>query len=407
MCNAVIDVRGKRVGIVGARGIGNYGGYERMLVDLVPQLVQKGYRVRCSCEQPRGEECTANYKGATLDYFPLKPPANYTLRKAFELLYDSYFIIRYSLVCDIIYVLGVYGGLSLLIPRLLGKVVVVNTDGLEWERTKYHVVERSLIILFFALSLNLASRIVVDNEQLKGFIGKRHHFKTSYIPYGVSQQKPQSWDETKLRSYVPENTASGTLTKGKYWLLVARLEPENNTHVIVDGFAKARPKYPLVIVGDFTSDKYRDRVYRHAFDGNSAKISFFGAIYDADVLRMLRQHCLAYVHGHSVGGTNPGLLDAMISENLIVAHDNPFNRELCGSYSHYFSNSSDLSDLVTSIETSAGEPSEFCSEVYKRAIDAYSWDHVIAAYDRLFRGDDKLARKRGETDAYEARKSHH
>ena len=191
---AVIDVRGRTVGIVCARGINNYGGYERMLADLVPRLVQKGYSVRCSCEKPEGKEDTTSYMGSKLDYFPLKPPANYTFRKAFELLYDTYFVIRYALLCDVIYVLGIYGGISLLIPRLLGREVIVNTDGLEWKRDKYNVVERSLIILFFAVSINLASRIVVDNKQLKLFIGKRHHFKTSYVPYWISQPKPQSLD---------------------------------------------------------------------------------------------------------------------------------------------------------------------------------------------------------------------
>jgi rhamnosyltransferase len=401
----VIAVPGKTVGIVGARGINNYGGYERMLADLVPRLVREGYDVRCSCEESASGECLTDYEGATLDYFPFKPPANYTLRKVFELLYDSYFVARYSLVCDTIYVLGIYGGLSLLIPRLLKRQVVVNTDGLEWKRAKYTLLERSIIILFFGVSLNLASRIVVDNEQLKRCIGERHRFKTCYIPYGVSEQKPQSWDETKLSSYLREKTASGTITKGKYWLLIARLEPENKIHVIVDGFVKARPKYPLVIVGDFTSDKYRDRVYQGASNGKSPNIFFLGATYDADVLEMLRQHCFAYIHGHSVGGTNPSLLEAMISENLIVCHDNVFNRELCGRFAHYFSNSIGLSDLVTVIETNGGEPTEFRSEVYKRAMAAYSWDRVITAYDSLFRRDDELARTEHETDAHVTQKT--
>ena len=274
-------MRGRTVGIVGARGIDNYGGYERMLADLVPRLVQKGYRVRCTCEQQEDGDCPNDYMGGTLDYFPLKAPTNYTLRKAFELLYDSFFIAKYSLVCDIIYVLGIYGGASLLIPRLLGKEVIVNTDGLEWTRAKYHIVERSLITLYFAVSLNLASKIVIDNEQMRRFIGKKHSSKICYIPYGVSRQKLQSWDPAKLSSYFAEKTDGARIEKGKYWLLVSRLEPENNIHVIVDGFVKARPKHPLVVVGDFTSNKYRDRVYQQAFNDNSSNVVFLGSIYDS------------------------------------------------------------------------------------------------------------------------------
>ncbi len=397
---------GKKVGIVGARGIDNYGGYERMLVDLVPRLVQEGYSVRCSCEQQGCVGCTNDSMGATLDYFPLKAPTNYTLRKAFELLYDCYFILRYSLVCDILYVLGIYGGPSLLVPRFFRKQVVVNIDGLEWKRSKYHIIEQSIIILFFATSINLASRIVIDNKQLKRCISKKHLSKAFYVPYGVSPHKPQSWDKTKLSGYFREKTANGTLDKGKYWLVIARLEPENNIHMIVEGFINARPKYPLVIVGDFTSNKYRDRVYQHAFNANSANIFFLGAIYDADVLWMLRQHCLAYIHGHSVGGTNPSLLEAMISKNLIVCHNNVFNRELCGRFAHYFCHSFDLTDLVTSIERYGGEQTEFRAEVYKRALAAYSWDGILAAYDSLFRGDDKRAYG-PLSDADVARESQH
>jgi len=381
-------VCGKTVGIVGARGIDNYGGYERMLADLVPRLVRKGYRVRCTCEQPQDGNRPTDYMGGVLDYFPLKAPANYSLRKIFELLYDSYFIARYSQVCDIIYVLGIYGGVSLLIPRLLGKKVIVNTDGLEWMRAKYHIVERSIIVLFFAVSLNLASNIVIDNEKLRRCVGKKHSTKVCYIPYGVSQQKSKPWDPDKLSSYFAE-TDGAKIEKGKYWLLVSRLEPENNIHMIIDGVIKASSKYPLVVVGDFTSNKYRDQVYRQAFNGESPDIVFLGSIYDADVLWMLRQHCLAYIHGHSVGGTNPSLLEAMISENLIVAHDNAFNKELCGRFARYFSNSDELSAIVSLIEESAGEPDEFRSEVRKRAIGAYSWDTATTSYDKLFRGDYK------------------
>ena len=395
---AVIDVRGRTVGIVGARGINNYGGYERMLADLVPRLVQKGYSVRCSCEKPAGGERIADDTGATLDYFPLEAPANYAFRKAFELFYDFFFVLKYALVCDVIYVLGIYGGAALLVPRLLGREVIVNTDGLEWERSKYNIVERSIIVLYFAVSLILATKIVVDNKELRRFISARHDSKISYIPYGVTHQRPQPWDAAKLGYYISEKLGAGAIEPGKYWLLVSRLEPENNIDLIVKGFAEANPKYPLLVVGDFTSDGYRKHVHEQASNGSSATIHFLGAIYDSGILWMLRQHCLAYLHGHSVGGTNPSLLEAMISKNLIIAHDNPFNKEVCGRFAHYFSTSADVSNIVTSKETSTGEPSPFCSQVHERAVKAYSWDCVIASYDELVSGEGYKA-PRAERDA--------
>jgi rhamnosyltransferase len=388
----------RRVGIAGARGIDNYGGYERILADLAPRLVQKGYRVRCSCEKPLREKYAANYMGATLDYFPLKLPANYTLRKAFELLYDIFFVLKYALVCDVVYVLGIYGGLALLVPRLLGREVIVNIDGLEWKRTKYKIVERSIIVLYFGVSLNLATKIVVDNDKLTQFIGARHHHKVSFIPYGVTPERPQPWDAAKLGNYISETLSAGAIEPGKYWLLVSRLEPENNIDEIVKGFVEANPKYPLVIVGDFTSHRYEKRVHEHTSNGTSATVYFLGSIYDSQTLRMLRQHCIAYLHGHSVGGTNPGLLEAMISKNLIIAHDNPFNREVIGPFARYFSSSADVSDLVASTEQHWEAFSPLRVKAYERTA-AYSWERVVEEYDKLLKGNGDAAGAKLETKA--------
>ena len=395
----MIDMRRRRVGIVGARGINNYGGYERMLADLVPRLVQKGFAVRCSCERPANGRLITDYRGAKLDYFALKPPSNYALRKAFELLYDFFFVLKYALTCDVVYVLGIYGGAALLFPRLLGRDVIVNTDGLEWERDKYNVVERSIIALYFAVSLNLASKIVIDNQGLKRFIGARLHSKICYIPYGVTYPQLQPWDEAKLSHYLSEQPNDGAIEPSKYWLVVARLEPENNIDVIVKGFVEANPNYPLLIVGDFTSQRYKKQVCREALNGSSAKVHFLGAIYDAGTLSMLRQHCLAYVHGHSVGGTNPSLLEAMVSRNLIIAHDNPFNKEVCGRFAHYFSSSVDLSNLVSSTEQNPDDSSLLGWKAYERAA-AYSWEHVAEQYHKLFKGDSEMTRVRRETDVH-------
>ncbi|MFZ1021745.1 MAG: DUF1972 domain-containing protein [Halobacteriota archaeon] len=376
-------MRRRTVGIVGARGINNYGGYERMLADLVPRLVQKGYAVRCSCERPTNGELVTDHKGAKLDYFALKPPSNYTLRKAFELLYDLFFILKYAAVCDVVYVLGIYGGVALLFPRLFGKHVVVNTDGLEWERAKYNTVERSIIVLYFAVSLNLASKIIIDNEGLRRFISARHHSKICYIPYGVAYQQPRAWDKAKLGQYISEQLNDGAIEPSKYWLLVARLEPENNIDLIVQGFVEAHPQYPLLVVGDFTSQRYKTQVYRGASNGSSAKVHFLGAIYDAGTLSMLRQHCLACIHGHSVGGTNPSLLEAMASRNLIIAHENPFNKEVCGPFAHYFSSRADVSNLVASTEQNEDDSSLLRGKAFERAA-AYSWNSVADQYDVFF-----------------------
>ena len=371
-----------------------------MLAELAPRLVQKGYDVRCSCEKPAKGELITDYHEAKLDYFMLKPPANYSLRKAFELFYDLFFVLYYALVCDVVYVLGIYGGVALIFPRLLGKDVVVNTDGLEWERAKYNIVERSIIVLYYTISINLASKIIIDNEGLRHFIGMRHHSKVYFIPYGVAYQHPHPWVEAKLRPYISEQHKEA-IEPGKYWLLVSRLEPCNNIDTIVKGFVEANPKYPLMVVGDFTSQRYKEQVNRGGSNGSSATVHFLGAIYDSATLWMLRQHCLAYIHGHSVGGTNPSLLEAMVSKNLIIAHENPFNKTVCEGSAQYFSNSSDMSNLVALTEQDPEGFVRLRQNAYERT-EAYSWENIAEDCDKLFKSN-RQAGARSETDTLKAK----
>ena len=155
--------------------------------------------------------------------------------------------------------------------------------------------ERSIIVLYYTISINLASKIIIDNEGLRHFIGMRHHSKVYFIPYGVAYQHPHPWVEAKLRPYISEQHKEA-IEPGKYWLLVSRLEPCNNIDTIVKGFVEANPKYPLMVVGDFTSQRYKEQVSLKASNGSSATVHFLGAIYDSETLWMLRQHCLAHLH---------------------------------------------------------------------------------------------------------------
>ena len=376
-------MRRRTVGIVGARGINNYGGYERMLADLVHGSCRKGTRFAAAVRDPQTESSSLTTKGRNSITSRSNPRPTTPCEKRSSFFTISFFILKYAAVCDVVYVLGIYGGVALLFPRLFGKHVVVNTDGLEWERAKYNTVERSIIVLYFAVSLNLASKIIIDNEGLRRFISARHHSKICYIPYGVAYQQPRAWDKAKLGQYISEQLNDGAIEPSRYWLLVARLEPENNIDLIVQGFVEAHPQYPLLVVGDFTSQRYKTQVYRGASNGSSAKVHFLGAIYDAGTLSMLRQHCLACIHGHSVGGTNPSLLEAMASRNLIIAHENPFNKEVCGPFAHYFSSRADVSNLVASTEQNEDDSSLLRGKAFERAA-AYSWNSVADQYDVFF-----------------------
>lgn len=371
-----------KIAIIGARGIGNYGGFESVVSELGPALVERGYTVYCSCEKTEVDEAS-EYLGVKKNYFPFKPPSNYTLRKAFEILYDIYFTIKCSFSCDIIYALGIGTSISLVVPRLFKKVSIVNVDGLEWRRSKFSSMEKILLKLMFSMCCILSNIIIVDNNSLINYINRKYHKKITFIPYGVNIPKSIQWDENKLVNYTILNNCN--ILPNKFWLVVARLEPENNIHIIIDGFLKSKTSMSLIIIGDFTSDLYKQEICNMiSHSNNNNKILLLGSIYNLDVLNMFRQNCFAYIHGHSVGGTNPSLLEAMAMKNIIVAYDNEFNREVGGKSVLYFKNSNDLKNKIENVGFNSEIYLELKEDAYAKVKKNYSWDSIVEDYISTF-----------------------
>ena len=374
----------QKIAIVGARGIGNYGGFETFISELAPRLVNSGFEVYCSCEKNSAEDLPDFYKGVKLVYFPIKMPYNYLLRKIFEILYDIYFNLFCSLhlKCDVIYSLGVGASIFVLFPRLMGKKSIVNVDGIEWKRSKFSFIERTILKLMFNIAIICANRVVIDNKSLLTYIDEKYHKKTIYIPYGVNNFEMSIWDERRLHRYLHDNFR---IFAGSYWLVVARLEPENNIHIILEGYLKSKSTRPLVVIGDYTSKSYKKAIYKILENDKEGRILMVGAIYnDKNLLDMLRQNCFAYIHGHSVGGTNPSLLEAMSMKNIIIAHDNEFNREVCGENALYFKDAEELKERIESIEKMPEKYANMKDEAYNRIIKNYSWEKIINDYLYLF-----------------------
>ena len=371
-----------RIAIVGSRGIpAKYGGFETAVEAVAPRLVEMGWNVFVSCEGPRDQSKPAVYKGVNLFYFPVRP----FFRIIYETLYDIYSLVKSSLISDCIYMLGYGAGLFFFIPKILRKKLIVNVDGLEWKRDKFNRLEKSILLISEKCAVRFADEIVADSKEIKSYIEGRYKKKAVYITNGVDAPQVEKWDEQKFSSqgFLKENTA---LLPKDYWLVVARLEPENNIHVIVQAFLKSNSSKKLVIIGNFSSRKYQKHVLKILEDNNAGeRVILTGAIYDVHLLNMLRQNCFAYIHGHSVGGTNPALLEAMSMKNLVIAHDNEFNREVGEQTILYFN---DVNDLVARIEEIGNKPDSLahlkeaaCSRVFSH----YSWPDIAKEYDKLFR----------------------
>lgn len=366
-----------KIAIVGARGINNYGGFETAVAEIGPRLVKEGFEVYCSAEK-ENDDLVNEFKGVKIYYFPVKIPKTGVLRTILEVYYDFYynFIAAHRLQCDYVYTLGICGSVCTVIPRLFGKKSIVNVDGVEWRRSKFSKVQRFLLKIFTKVAISGANYAVVDNNALKNFINPKYWDKIKYIPYGVNEFEEIPWDQSKIDIQIFPN---------EYWLIVARLEPENNIHLIIRAYLSSDSKKPLVIVGDFVSDRYKSFIEKILKNKRQNKVIIFtGGIYDPEKLNMLRQNCFAYIHGHSVGGTNPSLLEIMAMKNIIIAHDNEFNREVATDTILYFRDAFDLKIQIENIDSNYDQYSQLRNIANQRVKMEYSWDTIINKYLLIF-----------------------
>jgi rhamnosyltransferase len=374
-----------KIAIIGCRGIpAKYGGFETFAQGLTENLVKSGYDITVSCEYEPSESRRDGYEGARLDYFPIKPPKNYFLRKVYENLSDIYFLIKLSRKHQFIYFLGIEVGMFLFIPKIINRRsrVLVNIDGVMWQRSKFNLLERWLLKLNHDLATIFADKVIVDAQAMKNYVDEKYLDKTSYLSYGIDIPKRITWNNDILGLLKANN--SSNIRPGNYYLVVARLEPENNIHTIIDAFTQSEMDIPLLVVGDFTSEAYKEKVEAIAKDCVQPGVVFLGSVYDQKLLNMLRQNCCAYIHGHSVGGTNPSLLEAAISRNIIIAHSNPFNREVCGKSAVYFKNEIDLSRKMKSVYKHRQSYLKLKDDVYHRVKNNYLWNKITEGYLSLF-----------------------
>ncbi len=287
---------------------------------------------------------------------------------------------------DFMYLCGTTVGGVMFIPKILNRKLklLVNIGGLEWRRDKWSKFERLFLKFNTLLAIIFADIVIIDSKSMKKYIGKTWRHKAVFIPYGAEVSKKITWNEEKLRPLVEKCERITFLKKNDYWLEVARLEPDNNIHVVINGYLKTESKKPLVIIGDYTSTAYKSVLENILNGDNARRVLMLGGIYNnKELLDMLRQNCFAYIHAHSFGGTNPSLLEAMSFKNIILAHDNEFNREVCDDSALYFKDSKDLKEKIEIIEEKAELYNNLKDKAYIRVQRNYPWELVVNSYEVL------------------------
>ena len=353
-----------RLAILGTRGIpARYGGFETFAEQLATRLAKREVNVTVFCPSPASKR-DETYSGVTLKF--VKFPS---LGKYSEMVWDAKCFCVARRNFDVVYMLGLGGAFAAWVPRIWGAKVWVNTDGIEWKRSKFTLPQRTYLGLAEALSVLFASRIIADSAAIAEYLKRRYPLlkRVSTIAYGASI--PESRPDQRL-------IEQWGLGPEHYYIVVCRLEPENHVLEIVTGYELSGSPLPLVILGNIESPN--DYV-RELLSHRSEHVRFIGTVYESETLAALRFYARAYMHGHSVGGTNPSLLEAMACSNLVIAHDNPFNREVLGDSGLFFSKSADLANVLNAV-VDCGDSDIRRRRATEIVASRYSWDKIADEY---------------------------
>lgn len=365
-----------KLAILGTRGIpAQYGGFETFAEEISVRLVEQGIDVTVFCEKKCNEEKIQEYKGVKLKYISTPNFGAIT-----PIIVDLLSIWGARKDYDLVYMLGYGGSPFFFIPRLFGKVVWVNMDGLEWKRSKWSFLARLYIKFTEKIAMYSANKIIADAQAIYDdlYVRYRNNFSSAVIPYGAYtiNQAPAQMILDEYNLFV-----------NCYYLVVCRLEPENHILEIIRGYMNSNSNIPLVIVGNH---KVNSQYVSTLVSFSSRKVIFLGSIYDQEKLQALRYYCYAYFHGHCVGGTNPSLLEAMGASNIVIAHKNSFNKEVLGCNALYFDNEDKVAKIVMDLEHNYDNYSSFKKNVKLIIENKYTWENITQQYlQEIFNYDKK------------------
>ena len=355
-----------RLAILGTRGVpARYGGFETFAEELGSRLAARGHDVTVYGRNrwvPRG---TSEYRGMSIVRLPA--PASKYLETVVHTLFSAFHALPRR--WDVVYICNLANVPAAMLLRATGKKVVLNVDGLEWERAKWGAVGR----IYYRACARIASRmpieIVTDAHVIRDYYREVYGRDTSYFPYGTDLEP--AGDDGSL--------ASLGLLAGQYVLYVSRLEPENNAQLVVKAYAHVSTDLPLVILGDapYASEYIRKLQASAAKD---PRVRLVGAHY-GQTYRVLRSHAAAYVQATEVGGTHPALLEAMGFGNAIVANDVPEHREVLGDAAIYYKGAKGLAEALQSLLDDEDLNATLRRKASERAGRDYSWDDVALRYE--------------------------
>ncbi|MET4136516.1 DUF1972 domain-containing protein [Pseudarthrobacter sp. PvP090] len=357
------------IALVGTRGVpARYGGFETCIEEVGKRLAARGHRVVVYCRASKDSDCSAtDYQGMHLVHLPALK------HRPLETLSHTALSVGHLLAhrVDVAVVFNAANAPFLPILRAAGVPVATHVDGLEWLRAKWRGIGKRYYRLAESLAVRWSDALIADARGIQDYYRQEFNASTTYLAYGAPI----------LDAGVNHRLSEMELEAKKYHLVVARFEPENHVHLIVEGYVRSSATHPLIVVG---SAPYSDVYTRHIKSLGDERVRFVGGVWDQELLDQLYSNALIYWHGHSVGGTNPSLLRAMGAGVATNAYDVAFNREVLGESGEYFADVAAIPDLIKSAEDPTCDTMLRGKKAQAEAL-RYNWDWVADGYEELCR----------------------
>ena len=379
----------KDIFIIGSRGLpAQYGGFETFVEKLISHKVSPAIRYHVACLSDESTGKHFDYKGA--DCFTVNPPK---LGPARVIAYDM-MAINYSLKLikkegiqsPIFYILGNTIGAFIVHfakkIQSIGGILLVNPDGLEWKRAKWSKPVQSYLKYSEKEMTKYANLIISDNRGIETYIQNTYPWaRTTFIAYGTDLSKTTlTAEDDPVRDWYQEWQTQ----EKDYYLILGRFVPENNYETAIREFMKSSTERDLVIICNHEGNSYFDELRQITGFDKDKRVKFVGTVYDQDLLKYIRNQAFAYIHGHEVGGTNPGLLEALAQTDLNLIYNVDFNHQVAQETALYWNKEDgNLSQLIDSVD---GQVSfeDFGNAAKANMKENYAWEKIVGEYEELF-----------------------
>lgn len=379
----------QHVFIIGSRGLpAKYGGFETFVENLVGHQVSPQIQYHVACLSDKEAYHHFDYKG--VDCFTIQAPKFGPARViAYDMMAINYalkLVKEQEIVQPVFYILGnTIGAFIAPFARKIhhaGGIFYINPDGLEWKRAKWAKPVQAYLKYSEKLMTKHADLVISDNQGIEMYINKIYPWsKTTFIAYGTDLNLSSLTDQTtKVRDFFNQWQSK----EKNYYLIVGRFIPENNYESIIREFMKSQTQRDLLIVCNHQGNAYFEELRQKTNFDQDERIKFVGTIYDQDLLKYIRNQAFAYIHGHEVGGTNPGLLEALAQTDLNLVLDVDFNRQVAKGTAFYWQKAdASLVELIDQVDMKA-DFSQLGQAAKENMKENYTWEKIVGEYEELF-----------------------